>query len=114
MTFLRQNAGTFATILVSVVTSLVAFSYMAGGLHKQADTDSAAIAAAEPRIRYMELHGHEEHERRIAALESQKADLMGERLNTLASAVATLATTVATDHDSVVKLSAILERQDKK
>src|SRR5437764_219396 len=102
MRVLRDNA-------VSIVSAFLTFAVTYGSFRATVGYNSSRLADVEPRVRFMEMHGHEDHERRIQLLENQKGDVLASAVKQQGEQIGKLAELVSKDHDSIVKMAERLE-----
>lgn len=112
--FIRDNLVTILTAVASIAISYGATragnSFAIAASTKHLEELDRRQNEMEARVRYMEQHGHEEHERRIVKLEEQKADVLANSISEQGKQISKLADMVKEDHDSIMKLTGALER----
>jgi hypothetical protein len=102
MAFLREN-------LVALVSALLTFAVTFTTIQSTVGFNSRRGEDHEMRLRNIELHGSPSMQDRVTRLESQRADALAVAVKAQGEQIHKLAEIVRQDHDSIVKLTTLLE-----
>lgn len=96
-----------------VLTTAVVLILSYGEMRMQVNDNAHRLATFMAYVDDLRLHGFDGHERRITAIEAQKADQLGIAIQNLTRSVSELTTAQKSDHDMLVRLATLREKESK-